>query len=357
MNHPEDNTDLELLRSINAELTADPDALARVRAQLQPATPMAKPRRSWGRTLAAAAAALSVGIGGGVLVASLVPGSDQAPTLSPQRPQTPTTAASFTSEAAAASLLKTPLKPGPKQYRKVVAATTGPASGPVVSWSKDGKRAPQVKDPMATMRLHQVTTTWVPGDPKKDWVRVTQSWLEATDAAGKKYLKDKPRLGRKYTSEAERAKGGAFGKALDGPGWNMPTQGFIDKLPRNPAKLLASATKRNDFYDLDKSPQNLLTMLTIPLQDTWVEDPTLRAAVFEAIGLIKGIELRQDARIGDQTGVSLLGRSNENDDNYSEVLFDPFDHRLIGGREVFAETPKRVYETTYATGGIVDQAP
>lgn len=334
MNTVDDDLDLDVLRSIRADMVVDAAVLARVRARLD-ATPLPRtaehPLR--GRIVAAAVGIVAVGAAATLLVprtpahqggaVSYPPASSPAaPSGSASStPAEPRTVRQFTTAAATAIALSAPSDMLTTGYRKVTSVATndyGPGG-----YHKVNGTLVQVR-----WLTQTTTTTWVPADPDTKWVQVTTGKLIPTDEAARNYLDSHPDIQTEWTSTPLRAKDGHFNS--DTPDWNTPDRTFIDKLSRDPAKLLAQARAWNKRYRLDPSPQNLLTILTIPLTDTWIEDQELRSALFTAIGMVHGIELHPDVTIGNRTGTALRGASLEDPELWSEVIFDPDTYRLVG---------------------------
>ena len=364
MNTIDDDLDLEVLRSIRADVVADPHALVRLRAAIVDAerpVPSPQVRRGRARLLAVAVGVLAVGAAAALIVPRMVitPGSAGAPpTASASRSASvlptvggaPRTLAQFTSEAARAEAARPASGVLTSGYRKVTSVSTT-TSGPGGFITVDGRN---VRVYLAT---RTTTTTWVPADKSAKWVQKSESRVLPTDDASREYLKAHPDLEKPSRSGLDRARNGHF--FIDAKAdWNEPDQVFIDSLPRDPAKLLARARAWNREFKLDDSPLNLLTILTIPLTDSWVEDPELRSALFTAIGKIKGIEVREGVVIGGRTGTALRGASTEDPSIWSEIVFDPNTYGVLGTHwhAHFAGAPERLDETTYVSE-LVDSAP
>lgn len=359
MNELDDHIDLDLLRSIHADLTADPLALARVRASLVADRRLAHRRRRALWIGVAAALAVVTSVSGGLLL-TRPDGSQGAPSVAtpttpatPERPAPPASApvgepvtlAAFTVKAAAT--VANDSLPTPGQYRKV---SSRGSFGTCQSMAKTADGT------LLEFRSWSLVTLYVPGDPAARWVRVVESWSEPCDEAARAYAVQRPRLTRHHVSEPERARQGDFaGGSPEGPNWNDPTQDFIDALPAEPAELLASARAWNRSYHLADDPLNLLTMLTIPLQESWIADGDLRAALFQAIGRVEGITVRRDVAVGERTGTALRGISSENPAIWREVVFDPDTFQVIGTR-FHTASPDRLNETS-VTSKIVSAAP
>lgn len=350
MTQLDDDLDLEVLRSINADITADPDALARVR---QHAVAAWHPRRTvatWPKLIAVAVAALTVGVG----VAMLVP-RFQTPT---PRPSTTTVAvptlAQFSAEAAQASLLRTPLKPGPGQYRKVTASLE------VVKGANSQVPGTKSRAEQVWLRQNTVITTWVPADPKDTWVRSSEEWLLPSDEVSKKYLADHPEFSTHWVTKPERAKAAAFPSIEPFNGksdWGAPSLPFLDRLAKDPDALLASAKEWNRKHHIANDAQGLLGTLTSPLETFWVDDAELRAAIFTALGKVEGLTVTTDARIGGQRGIALRA-AGEGPGEWTEVLFDADDYHVLGDRwHVQTVSGFEREEQTIYTSEVVDSAP
>ncbi|PKQ31452.1 MAG: hypothetical protein CVT62_08675 [Actinobacteria bacterium HGW-Actinobacteria-2] len=345
MTQLEDDLDLEILRSINADVVADADALARVR-KLVAATPPRRTVSTWPKLVAVAVAALAVGVG----VAMVVPRFTGPAAPSPTSSQT---VATFTAAAASANLLRTPLGPTAGQYRKVVARDIS-SGGQVVVIRDDGTATP-VDHPF---RIHSTVTTWVPGDPTRLWVRTMSTTLEPVDDAARRYQKAHPDTMGTTTTEPVRAANGDFNAAEPAEdGWLNPSQEFLNTLPRDPAKLLESARAWNTAHYITNDPQSVLEVLARPLADNWIEDAELRAALFTAIGQIDGVQLTPDATIADQRGTLLTGLSQTIPELRTEVLFDPTDYRLLAWRFVNDREGSVTTSETSFSSTVVDSAP
>ncbi len=344
MTQLEDDLDLEILRSINADVVADADALARVRTQIVTATPPRRAVTTWPKLAAVAVAALTVGVG----VALMLPHfGTPAPAPSTTASAAPTLA-QFSTQAAQASLLRTPLEPGPSQYRKVVARdlSSGGQTFTVAANGEDYR-----------YRLRTTVITWVPGDPTRPWARTISTTLEPIDEAARRYqAKHRDTMGP-TTGPVDHTSNGDFNVPASDGDWLNPSQAFLDQLPREPAQLLASARAWNTQHGFTNDAQTLLEALARPLSQTWIDDHDLRAALFTAIGQIEGVQLDDDATIGDQHGTALMGVSSRSGALRTEVLFDPNDYRLLAWRFVNdREGTVKTAETTF-TSVIVSSAP
>jgi hypothetical protein len=346
MTQLEDDLDLEILRSINTDVVADADALARIRTQLVSATPTRRTLTTWPKLVAVAVAALTVGVG----VAMVVPKVTGPVAPSPTSSQT---VATFTAAAASANLWRAPLGPTAGQYRKVVARDI--ASGGRVIVVRDDGTATPVDHPY---RIHSTVTTWVPADPIRPWVRTISTTLEPLDDAARRYQAANPDTMGPTTTEPARAVNGDFNASEPAEnGWLNPSQEFLNTLPRDPARLLESARAWNTEHYITNDPQSVLEALARPLADNWVEDPELRAALFTAIGQIDGVQLTPDATIADQRGTQLTGLSQTSPGVRTEVLFDPNDYRLLAWRFVTDQEGSLSTSETSFTSTIVDSAP
>lgn len=348
MNLIDDDLDLEVLRSINADITADPAALARIREHL----PVATPARgvTWPKLLAVAVAVATVGAGAAFVTSEL-----SAPVPSPVSDTTRRTVAQFSADAAQASLLRTPLKPGPGQYRKVTASYT------VVAGANVEKTGATSRVDQVAFRQQSTRTMWIPSDPNGTWVCSTESWMVPVDKASAKYLADHPELTAHQRGPIERAKRGAFssttpfGAASD---WGSPGKSFSDKLPHDPDALLASAKAWNQKHGADNDPENLLMTLTAPLTAAWVDDAELRAALFTAIGKVDGLEINHKASIAGRTGILLKGKSKAGHDSWGGVLFSADDYQVLATQwnVMPVSGDRRQDQVTYTTE-IVNKAP
>jgi hypothetical protein len=305
---------------------------------------------TWPKLVAVAVAALTIGVGVALVVPKITGlGQPAAP-----RPTPSQTVQTFTTAAASANLLRTTLGPTASQYRKVVAQDirSGGQTLTVEVTRKDGRKTDY------RYRLRNTITTWIPGDPTRKWVRTGSTVLEPIDDAARRYQEKHPdTMAGPSTSGPEYARNGDFDVPKASDDWINPSQKFLDNLPRDPAKLLEAARAWNTKHDLPNDAQDVLEALAQPLTQTRVEDPELRAALFTAIGQIEGVQLSEDATIGDQHGTALTGVSSRNPALYTEVLFDPNDYRLIGWRFVNdREGTVKTAETTF-TSSIASSAP
>lgn len=348
MNLTDDDLDLEVLRSINADITADPAALARIREQLPAATPARVVR--WPKLLAVAVAVATVGAGAAFVASEL-----SAPVPSPASDTTRRTVAQFSADAAQASLLRAPLAPGPGQYRKVTATFM------VTKGANSQKTGATSRADQVFFREQSIRTMWIPADPNDTWMCRTESWAEPADDVSAGYLAKHPELTAHHRGPVERAKRGAFsstGPSEIGSDWGSPGKSFSDKLPHDPDALLASAKAWNREHDIDNNPENLLMTLTAPLTDVWVDDAELRAALFTAIGKIDGLEINHQASIAGRTGIALKGTSDAKHEVWSEVLFSADDYQVLATRwhGIPFSGRERQEEITY-TSEIVNKAP
>jgi hypothetical protein len=339
-----DDLELEVLRSINSDVSANPAALARVRTRtLGAPKPPPSWRPRWTKLAIVAVSALAVGVTAAV---ALPKTGSSAPASTTTGQQAPLTAGQFTSAAAEASLLRAPLRPNPGQYRKVT-STWEVVKGANVTGDQ-------------SYRQQSIQTTWVPANPDDTWVRTSETWLLPTDDASKKYLADHPAFKTHEVGPTERAKRGAFNAAAAGDetgDWGSPTTSFANQLPRDPDALLASAKEWNLGHGTKDDGADLLTTLTGMLVPE-IDDPELRSAIFTAIGKVSGVEVNQAAHIGEQSGISLRGTSSENSANWGEVLFSA-DYQVLATEwhTTSIGTGEELVDRVTYRSEIVDSAP
>lgn len=349
MNLTDDDLDLEVLRSINADISADPAALTRIREQLSAPTPTRV--IVWPKLLAVAVAVATVGAGAAFVTSEL-----GTPSPSPAATATPRAAvAQFAADAARVSLLRAPLAPGPGHYRKVT-ANYKVVKGVNVQTTGATSRADQ-----AGFRQQSRRTMWVPSDPSGTWAIRAETWLVPVDAASAKYMASHPEM-RPYRREpVERAKRGAFDSTAPYAGasdWGSPSKTFTDKLPHDPDALLASAKAWNHKHGIANDPENLLSTLTVPLTAVWVDDVELRAALFTAISKVDGLEINRKATVAGITGISLKGKSDAGHDSWGEVLFSADDYQVLATQwHVMPASGNELQEQVTYTSEIVNKAP
>lgn len=347
----EDDTELELLRAIRAEVDADPGALARVRTLLLASVPETVPKRQWGRPVAVGAAVLALGIGGALIVPPLAGGTAQpASAGSTATIETTSEAIEFADAAAKAVLLAAPLQPPPGKFLKVVSHEVDETASMIDIGSKGEILADY------PMRGRTTISTYVPANPMAEWVRVTHDTFEPLTAPGRKFLAAHPEEDQDYR-HVERAQFGAFAEAPDqvaGDHWKSPTKDFLDMLPRDPDDLLDVVKAPTWAFD----PLVQLTSLARPLGVSWLEDAKLRAAIYGAIGRIEGVEVETNVTLGEVTGTALRAASVLEPEEYAEAVFDPVDYHLVGFREYRVHQGVEVVtkQTTYSSV-VVDEAP
>lgn len=336
MNQIEDQTDLDVLRSINSEIKVDPAAVEGVWTRLQLAEPAQLPRRPWRRLIPAAVAAIAVGAAAGLIVPRFI---------YPTAPQTPEPAsvstAQFVTEAARATLLNA-TKPSASQWVRLTLIAESISYTNVIHGKITNRQQPWT-------RTQVVDTVYVPGNPKLDWIRVQDTYNEPLSADARKVYSTA--ASRHFRSKPERAANGAFKGPVETTCWKVPGI-YLAGLPSDPTKLLAKA-KADLPSQVSEDSAAQLSWFADRLGNTWIADPELRAAMFEAIGQINGIQLTEDVPANGQTGTALRATSTVEPGAGVEVVFDPTDYRVIS-LSYFSKTEKTL--TTYQTR-IVNSAP
>lgn len=342
-----DERDLLVLREIGADVHPDPAVLRRVRAAAF--TGRARPRRAFGVAAASVALVAAAGLFGTTLFngsVPAVPAGGPSPTGPASPTPRPSTATETLSTSAARSFGTTVASAirrggdqpaiGVDQYLRVDRPSTVRTRAPGPGQEAD---------------IETIETLFVPGDASRPWVLVTTTRITPRSAASRKYYAQHPE--ELETKSTRRALNGAFDPPVDGGGWNSPTAAFLAGLPRDADRLLVSARKRSDFYHLEPSAQNLLTMLGTPLLSLQARDPALRAAIVEALTRIPGIRVITNTAIGERTGTTIRGVSNEGRSLYSDIVIDPETGAILGTRFVNGTDVREAAWTVT----VVDDAP
>ena len=139
---------------------------------------------------------------------------------------------------------------------------------------------------------------------------------------------------------SQRATAGNFPDSYPGAkvANDVLTQDYLRLLPRDPRALLDSI---HDNTGYPPAAPEQLHRLALPLGVTRLDDKDLRAALFKAIGLIKGAQLTDRVSIGGHSGTALRVGYPDTPGAYVEAVFDPISYRLIGLRENRPAAPKQ----------------
>jgi hypothetical protein len=146
----------------------------------------------------------------------------------------------------------------------------------------------------------------------------------------------------------------ACGVTRDPGEWYQPTPEYLASLPTDPARLLAKV--RQDVGDQNKhsADQEVFTAILDLLRVAApIVPPEVRAALYQAVALIPGVE-RIDGRVelGGRQGVA-IGRVNDptaDDTVREELVFDISGRELLGFRTVKVRATKE-----YPAGTVVAQ--
>ncbi len=357
----------EALANLRSDVDTDRRRLAQARAELVsggedvavPAVPAsARPRaRGWPRwTIAASAAAAAAALVAGVLVARSASGLDEHGQRERQPIADSARSAADQLRAAAARIdqVDMPLRPG--QYRLIVEH---------VWWGSQLDEAPEYYTWLGEERYE----TWVPQDQTQDWL-----WLRG-ETGKRKWLRGTEKQARADGAVGDDAPwpqetyrmpcGDWFAKeqgrkpcSMKGD-WGWPTEEFLDSLPRDPDKLLASLREElappPDLQGPMKETPDKLAMETLMHVMVVIPvPPDLRAAFYRVLAELPTVEVTEqfanlDGRKGTAFGVA---------DDYRRVdmIIDPKTGRYIGERSVLVAPLNGVKAGTVYSYSAVDTA-
>ena len=184
MTQLEGDLDLEVLRSINAETVANAEVLSRVRGRVVP-SPSLRPSPPWGIIAAVSATALALGLLAGLALPKMI--TPVRPTVSETLPPA-TPVSDFVDAAARASLLSAASEVRPTQYLKLTSRSTSPSGGAIEMDDHGAAVA------IGRFTVLTTTSTYVPGDRAKPWVRTAVTKMTPRDAVAKKLVAKDPTL-------------------------------------------------------------------------------------------------------------------------------------------------------------------
>lgn len=327
MNHTDDDLDLEVLRSIKSEVTADPEALARVRERVL--TSPRPSRRRWVPLAVAGAAVVAIGVASALVLPHT---SRPAPIVTTSSSQPGV--AEFAAQAARATALSA-TKPSGTQWVKITLINEWTNYTNAVN-----DKVTNTDHPHTRTRITE--TIYVPSSNSKRWVRVMSSRDIPLSADAVKMC---AHSSCSATIKPQRALHGEFpDPKFDTTDWQPPRTALAG-LKADPTALMAKA--RSELpAQLRDSPSAQLGWFADKMGTTWIADAPLRAAMFTAIGTIDGIQLQPKTTINGQTGTALSA-------GCYQVIFDPNDYRLLGWRIIGGENTT---QTLYLSE-VVSSAP
>lgn len=313
MTQLDDDLDLEVLRSINSEVSADPQTLADIRQRVL--TPQPSRRPGWPTLAAAGVALVAIGSAAALVLPHLGAPVATPSVIASEQPSV----AQFTADAARAITLSAS-KPQDNQWVKITLVNEWIGYTNAV-----GDKVTKTDHPHT---IHRITeTVYVPPSNSKRWVRVVD-WRDIPLSA------DATKMcatgGCHARSKPQRARHGNFPVSeYDETSWEPPRIALAG-LTADPTALLAKA--RSELpAPIRNDPSQQLAWFAGKMGNTWVADAELRAAMFTAIGAIDGVRLQTGVTIKGHTGTALAAASTHSDNVY-QLVFDPKDYRLIGWR-------------------------
>lgn len=203
---------------------------------------------------------------------------------------------------------------------------------------------------------------WTPARPEQDWLldrEVTgrHTWLAGSGTAARAAGFD---LHDAWPSGRFRAPHGDFYADLYGAqargrvgGWANPTAGFLERLPRDPAALLARLT--------DDNPQSRFTgpfTAAVDLLRTCMVPADLREALYAA--LLRMPAVHADERAVDTDGNACLALVHDDGPTRTELLVDLVDGQFAGERDTLRRdsrcgvTAGTVISSTAVRTAVVD---
>ncbi|MFC5291063.1 CU044_5270 family protein [Actinokineospora guangxiensis] len=290
------------------------------------------------RTRLVAAAAVVAAVAGGLFAVQAIDGD------------APAASADASLALAASNTLGTPDAPlAEGQYRYLARQ----------AW--DMSFATTATDKPLAVLIHSARETWVPADRAEEWLRrdTTHGWTWMVgDEALARAEGDNGLLGSlRRTSADQRGACGDFpddngelgGTPDDGKpcaerrgSWDSPAPAFLDALPRDPAALYSDL-----IAEADGVPATALYLATGVLASPDATPP-LRAAVYEALTRLPGLETTDnaanlDGRVGTALGVAHSALRYE-------IIIDPGTGLLIGDRTVLLDPDADPYYAGLAEG-------
>lgn len=328
--------ELTLLREIGAD-TQEPDdlSLRRHRSTLlrQAGAETARPRRRAFLRVGVAAATVAL-LAGGVIVGETFWRSGES-----GRPAASANAAAVLERATKVTQEQADPVVGPDQYLKVSTKSRYLDGGDF----GDGRS-------FATL-VDRTSDLYVPGDRNQQWVLA-----HGPEVVSKVLFGEPPASQPLDDDEIRRAHDGAFYGAP-----MSPTAEFLASLPRDTDELRARVyadTKRQG-----PSPDSAALAYLADMLRTGLVPADLRAAFFEVMKTVPGVEVTDDTAVLDGRRGIAIGRAEPVNGGRKELVFDKATGLLIGEREVVVEELPdglpvgTVAGFTAVTTTVVDEAP
>jgi hypothetical protein len=233
---------------------------------------------------------------------------------------------------------------------------------------------------LGTFGLHQHLTEhrlrqWIPVHPEREWVLEreltgAQTWLSGSAEEAREDgfdLRDVAPVGRfraRYGDfDTSRDSEDDFGIELDTVfcprprtprrgSWQSPTPEFLERLPRDPAALLARLREDNpgSWFGPFAAAVTALRTTLVPAE--------LRAAFFRALSALPGVSFAEDAQNVD--GHACVALVHDAGRTRTELLLDPADGQFAGERDTLRVDSRcglpagTVISTTAVRTGVVD---
>jgi hypothetical protein len=233
---------------------------------------------------------------------------------------------------------------------------------------------------LGTFGLHQHLTEhrlrqWIPVHPEREWVLEreltgAQTWLSGSAEEAREDgfdLRDVAPVGRfraRYGDfDTSRDSEDDFGIELDTVfcprprtprrgSWQSPTPEFLERLPRDPATLLARLREDNpgSWFGPFAAAVTALRTTLVPAE--------LRAAFFRALSALPGVSFAEDAQNVD--GHACVALVHDAGRTRTELLLDPADGQFAGERDTLRVDSRcglpagTVISTTAVRTGVVD---
>jgi hypothetical protein len=322
--------EIDLLKRVRDDVPQpDPIALARARQRLLTPPPVRRRPATLRRTVLAGA--LAATLAGGFLINDVVTKNDAPP------PGAAADAGTFLATAArlTGASADAPIPPG--RYRQITQRSQA-------TWNFG---------PRNTYRgtSLDVTDWWIGSDQKPPYtaISVLGAKKEFSSETARKYwakadpLNVKPQTLRSGDVCGVGTDGGYLAVRPQGagsncmPSWFTPSPDFLARLPRDPGKLLATLRKNDGMAPApgttpERADSAAFDRATLVLA-SGIAPSDLRAALYEAVRTIPGIQLQADA-------VNLDGKSGravslvEQFGIRKELIIDPRTGQFLGLREV-----------------------
>lgn len=189
-----------------------------------------------------------------------------------------------------------------------------------------------------------ITELWVPTDPTDEWMMRQRlvgepRWISGSAKEAEEAGIDVDEL---WPEGKWSAPCGRFDEALDHPvgpdglgcgkgSWELPTQRWIDGLPRDPEKLL-ERLRADGGGDVKSQDPSALAVEAGPALESGMLPADVRKALFEAIALMPDIEIvERDVDLGGRTGTAL---GMQADYNQYDIIVDRDSGDYLGERSV-----------------------